>query len=174
MRESLEEAERELKRVDHLIYVSLKYTRTVDVHLSTVQRIIDSYDSAIRSMLKYLEEQGRISSIPKSPGLRARILREQFAEEPVFQDFLVHYGLMREILRAEFDRREEFRRHVTMISKLKSSLVEVTIDSITLDYKKVRAFVRLAEEFMRNEGKGDVAEMLRRVEVELEFDKRYY
>jgi len=31
MRESIENAVEELKRVDHSIFVSLKYTRTVDI-----------------------------------------------------------------------------------------------------------------------------------------------
>ena len=31
MNENIHDAKQEMKRVDHLIYVSLKYTRTVDV-----------------------------------------------------------------------------------------------------------------------------------------------
>ena len=42
MIETLENAKEELKRVDHLIFVSLKYTRTVDVLLNVINRIISS------------------------------------------------------------------------------------------------------------------------------------
>ena len=41
MIESLENAKEELKRIDHLIYVTLKYTRTVDVLLSVVERMVN-------------------------------------------------------------------------------------------------------------------------------------
>jgi hypothetical protein len=51
MKESLSEAFEELKRADHLIYVSLKYTRTVDVIKSIIERLINAYDDAIITLL---------------------------------------------------------------------------------------------------------------------------
>lgn len=174
MKDSLEEAEREIKRVDHLIYVSLKYTRTVDILKNTVQRIIDAYDAAILALLKFLKEAGRIDEIPKSPGLRVTNLKGCFTDKPIFLDFFEHYLQMREILRSDFDRREEFRRHVTMISKLRGKRVEVTIDSITEDYKKVKTFVMLVREYIENKGQGDLSEMLHKVHLDLEYDQKYY
>ncbi len=174
MKDSLEEADREIRRVDHLIYVSLKYTRTVDILKSAVQRIIDAYDAAILALLKFLKEGGRIDEIPKSPGLRVTNLKGCFTEEPLFLDFFEHYLQMREILRSDFDRREEFRRHVTMISKLKGKMVEITIDSITEDYKKVKTFVMLVRTYIEKEGRGDISEMLRKVDLDLEYDQKHY
>ena len=40
MKESFDEAVQELKRVDHLFWVSLKYTRTVDVIKHVIDRLI--------------------------------------------------------------------------------------------------------------------------------------
>lgn len=47
MKEAITNAVEELKRVDHLIYVSLKYTRTVDVIRSVINRLIESYNAII-------------------------------------------------------------------------------------------------------------------------------
>ena len=44
----LDEAKEEIKRADHLIYISLKYTKTVDVIKITIQRLINAFDFAIR------------------------------------------------------------------------------------------------------------------------------
>ena len=44
MNTSLSDAVEEIKRVDHLVFVSLKYTRTVDVIKSVVDRIISALD----------------------------------------------------------------------------------------------------------------------------------
>ena len=52
MKESLQDAKEELKRIDHLIYVTLKYTRTVDVFLSIIERMINSYEFIIDVLLK--------------------------------------------------------------------------------------------------------------------------
>ena len=41
MKESFDEAIQELKRVDHLFWVSLKYTRTVDVIKHVIERLIN-------------------------------------------------------------------------------------------------------------------------------------
>jgi hypothetical protein len=43
MQEKMTESYEELKRVEHLIYVSLKYTRTVDVILNILNRMTDGY-----------------------------------------------------------------------------------------------------------------------------------
>ena len=47
MNESLIEAREELKRLEHIIYVSLKYTRTVDVILNALKRMVSTYDFII-------------------------------------------------------------------------------------------------------------------------------
>lgn len=174
MKDSLEEAERELKRVDHLIYVSLKYTRTVDILKNTVQRIIDAYDKAIVALLKFLKEKEKVEEIPKSPGLRITHLKKALADEQILLEFFDHYLHMREILRSDFDKREEFRRHVTMISKLKGRMVEITIDSISEDYKRVKTFVMLVRRYIEADGAGEVSDMLHKVHLDLEYDQKYY
>ncbi len=42
MLESLDLAKEEIKRADHLMYVSLKYTRTVDILKSIIERLINA------------------------------------------------------------------------------------------------------------------------------------
>ena len=41
-KESIDKAKEELKRVDHLFFVSLKYTKTVDVIKSLIDRLINA------------------------------------------------------------------------------------------------------------------------------------
>lgn len=174
MKNSLDEADRELKRVDHLIYVSLKYTRTVDILKNTVQRIIDAYDQAIIALLMFLKEKEKVDDIPKSPGLRITHLKKAFPEEPIFLEFFNHYLHMREIMRSDFDKREEFRRHVTMISKIRGKMVEITIDSISEDYKDVKTFVMLVRKYIEADGVGELADLLHKVHLDLEYDQKYY
>ena len=50
MREKLEEAFEELKRVDHLIYVSLKYTRTTDVLKNVIDRMITTAECMMNAI----------------------------------------------------------------------------------------------------------------------------
>ena len=53
----IKEAKDEIKRADHLIYVSLKYTRTCDIILNIFKRLVAAYDSAILASLEKSKEQ---------------------------------------------------------------------------------------------------------------------
>ena len=57
MNEDLENAIQELKRVDHLFWVSWKYTRTFDVIRNTVERLINVYDFGLNCILEFAKEK---------------------------------------------------------------------------------------------------------------------
>ena len=46
------EAREELKRLEHIIYVSLKYTRTVDVIINALNRLVEVYNLIIEALLE--------------------------------------------------------------------------------------------------------------------------
>ncbi len=50
--EFLETAQDELKRADHLMFVSLKYTRTVDVIKSIITRLKAAIDAGFEVLLQ--------------------------------------------------------------------------------------------------------------------------
>src|SRR3989344_5811257 len=106
MREALEEAREELKRVDHLIYVSLKYTRTVDVLMNVINRMIDSYSGMIDTLLKYAQEKKMIQEIPASPIEKGALVKKLFPEQE-FLDNVELYFLMRKIHRSNPQRENE-------------------------------------------------------------------
>ena len=56
MEEAFEEAVKEIKRVDHLFYVSLKYTRTVDMMKHMLDRLISTFQHGIMVMLRKAKE----------------------------------------------------------------------------------------------------------------------
>lgn len=76
MKESLDLAVQELKRVEHLFWVSLKYTRTVDVIKSVIERLINCIGFGIEALLKYAKEKKLITSIPANAGLRCDLLKK--------------------------------------------------------------------------------------------------
>ena len=52
MKDYLDQIKSELKRADHLFYVSLKYTRTVDVIRSMIQRLLNAFDISFEALLE--------------------------------------------------------------------------------------------------------------------------
>ncbi|MCH7770154.1 MAG: hypothetical protein IIA49_03945, partial [Bacteroidetes bacterium] len=81
MKEALDNAIKELKRVDHLFYVSLKYTRTADMMKHMIERLINAFSFGIESMLKFAKEQKMIDRIPNNPTLDAELLMQTFIDE---------------------------------------------------------------------------------------------
>ena len=118
MNEYLEEAKEELKRVDHIIYVSLKYTRTVDIIRNALHRIISAFDYTIEGILWHDKETKRIAHVPKTPRDKIDTLAKLYKEDKLLNHFIKFYVFLRELIKAPYARREEYRRHVTMISEL--------------------------------------------------------
>lgn len=146
--EHLKQARDELKRVDHLIYVSLKYTRTCDVFKNTIARMIDAIDYALTAILIQLEERGVMTEIPAQGRARADLVKQQVKDERILK-LVEFYLFLRQINRAEFDRAREYRRHVTMTCKVEGENVEITIDNITQYYKEIREDLAYIERYIR-------------------------
>jgi hypothetical protein len=140
MQECLINAHEELKRVDHLIYVSLKYTRTIDVIKNIVERFISSYDCFILAMLTKLKNEGNIEEIPESPIEKAKLVKEKYPD-PIVQENIDIYLLYRKIAKAKSTSSQEYRRHVTMTATLADgTVINVDIDKIYEYYKKAKEF----------------------------------
>ncbi len=130
MREYLAEASEELKRVEHIIYVSLKYTRTVDVVRNALNRLISMFDFLIEALMDYAKKQKKFKQIPKTPRLKVELVREAFEDDERILWYMNFYVFLRDVLKAKFTKREEYRRHVTMVAELWNRTVEVNIDTL--------------------------------------------
>ncbi len=137
--ENFYDAVSELKRADHSIAVSLKYTRTVDVIKSIVDRLINTIGFAFDAVLEKAKEEGQIKTIPKLPRQKTELLRDTYPDDETLQSYIDFYFILRKITKAKFEKRQEFRRHVTMTAKLdKGESVELTIDIITDYFNRVK------------------------------------
>lgn len=131
IQECLDDALSELKRVDHLVYVSLKYTRTVDVLLNIINRMIDGYEEIWNALLYDLKEQKKIPEIPEAPVPRARMIEKHYSEHPEILENLQLYILLRKLHRSNPEREQEYRRHVAMRTVIDGREEVVNIDIIS-------------------------------------------
>lgn len=145
MNEYLLEAKEELKRLEHIIYVSLKYTRTVDVIVNALNRMVSTYDFIVEAFLEKSLEDKKLDSMPKSPALKAKKLAELFPDDPLIQKNLHFYFSLRNILKSPHQKRQEFRRHVTLILALEDSTVEVEIDTLVNCEKFIHNFLTYSQ-----------------------------
>ena len=146
IRESLRLAQVELKRAEHQIFVSLKYTRTVDVLKNIIERLISTFDFGFITLLEMAKDKGTVATIPQLPRQRVEAVREAYKDTPEIQNYLEFYLILRKIQKAEFSRAQEYRRHVTMTAKVNDEEILITIDIISDYYQRSREFLQFLEQ----------------------------
>ena len=146
MQESLSNAQKEIGRADHLFHVTLKYTRTVDVLKSLIQRLINAMDFGIEALLRQCKEKKLVDIIPELPRLRIDILKKEFSDDPEIQRYVEFFMLLRKIEKARFDKAMEYRRHVTMTVHFDDKEAEITIDIIGDYFRKTKEFLNYVED----------------------------
>jgi len=148
MREAIENAVEELKRVDHSIFVSLKYTRTVDILVNILIRMVDCYEFLIQALLKYAYEHKMIGDIPTTPKERAVLIKEIFKEQEM-HDNIDLYLLLKAMLKSNYGRENEYRRHVAMRAIVAGREEIININIISQYYEYLTSFFHMVDNLTR-------------------------
>ena len=151
MNEFLFNAAQELKRADHSIFVSLKYTRTGDLLKGIVERLINASDFLMFALLEKAKEDKKITEVPTLPGQKCELLRTLYPQDEKIQHYVTFYMLLRKISRADTQSEKEFRRHVTMIADIEDGMVEINIDIINQYFERVKEFFTFVREQLGEE-----------------------
>ncbi len=156
--EYLLEARNELKRLEHIIYVSLKYTRTTDVITNALKRLLEIFDLVIEAFLEKAKDEKLISGLPKSPALRATRLGELYQDDQILNNYLHFYQFLKNVLKSPYGKRQEFRRHVTLIVEFDNSTAEANIDNLSNCERYVHKFFNYALEKIEGKPKKEEKE----------------
>ncbi len=141
----VEGAKEELKRADHSIYVSLKYTRTVDIIKNILARLISAYDISILELLQHLKTKKKIKEISPVTKKRAQIFATSL---PLFKKDIEFYVFLRDLDAAEFTKREEYRKNVSLIASLNGKTIIVDIETVKKYFDRVVDFVDRVNKFV--------------------------
>jgi hypothetical protein len=141
MKETIEKAKEELKRADHLYYVSLKYTKTVDVIKSIIERLINAFDFAIDALFLYLQKKKKVKEIPTSPLTKCVEIKKLFPDDQQFLDDIDFYVLLRRIIKADYTSAREFRKNVTMSVNLEDNILDINLEILLGYFRRTKNFV---------------------------------
>lgn len=148
MEELFEKAISEFKRVDHLLYVSLKYTRTNDVMISLIERVIATLDNCIEMLYEYKE----IKEMPLAPVPRANNIKIEYSDDKIIQQVLDLYITIRKIGRSEKSTTGEFRRTLrTEVTLPDGEILILDIDTMQEYYNLVKDFLTHIREMTKND-----------------------
>ena len=133
----------EIKRADHMVFVTLKYTRTADVIKNVIKRLINAFDLGILELLELKRDARKIEIIPKSPIARLQLLEAIFKSD--VKEYVKLYNLFKKIDKGEYAKRDEYRKGVTLIVKDKKP-IEVNMVVLKGYFEKTKDFIKLIEE----------------------------
>lgn len=136
-----EKARDEIKRADHLVYVTLKYTRTVDVIKSIIKRLLNAYDYIILEALEYAKETKKIKEIPASSQDRVRLVKKTYEENII--NYIKLYELLKEIDKAEYSGREEYRKNVALLVNVNGKAMQIDIPTLMDYFARTKEFIEL-------------------------------
>ncbi|MGM5481933.1 MAG: hypothetical protein ACQESF_00580 [Nanobdellota archaeon] len=138
MEETMFDANQELKRVDHLIYVSLKYTRTADVLKNVIERLLSAYDNMVLALLRKAQEDEKLNEVSHAPIRRYEQLREIYPEDDLIEHLASFTQYLRRLSKLDYGSENEYRRHVAMIFNVDGEEKKINIDEVTKFYKKAK------------------------------------
>ncbi|MBI5797753.1 hypothetical protein HZA98_02515 [Candidatus Woesearchaeota archaeon] len=110
-------AREELKRIDHLIFVTLKYTRTVDIIRTIIGKFILTLDHQTEKYYEIELEKRKVKSIPPVPLMRMKNLEKLHPKDPKVKDMIDFYVGLKLIFNGDYKAKEEYRKNVTLVTK---------------------------------------------------------
>ncbi len=134
----------ELKRVDHLIFVTLKYTRTVDIIRNVLQRLVSAMDCEVYEVLDYFRHEGKVKSIPPVALVRCRMLEQLFTKKDNVKEFIDFYHHVRKLVQSEYKKKEEYRKNVALVTQKE----EIDIDSLKEYAEKTKKYIYYLKELI--------------------------
>jgi len=138
----LERIMNEKTSADHLLYVSMKYTKTCDVMLNLIERWRSMIELCINAMLDKAKKKKLIKTIPIAPKVRVDALKEAFKKEPIVLEALNLYEFFKKIPQSEKIRESEFRKNVCL------TIIDVGKET-RIDMDKLKEYAEVVEKFIK-------------------------
>ena len=144
----MEEIIQEKISADHLLYVSLKYTKTCDVITNLLLRWAKLIETAIGKILEYEKKKKKISSIPTSPLEKIDKIREIFKKDKDMLELIDMYEMFRKIRELKTERIGEFRKNVTLRVFYRGKEININLEQLKIYAEKLEKFISKIKQFL--------------------------
>lgn len=115
---------------DHLLYVSLKYTKTCDVIINLLLRWKVMIEMSMDMLVDKAKKGKKWKAIPDAPRAKLIQLKNVFKGEPIVSKTLEMYELFRDIEKLDKVRENEFRKGVNLKVKYGDQIVNVNLEKL--------------------------------------------
>lgn len=133
---------------DHLLYVSLKYTKTCDVIMNLLLRWRKMIEIAINEILKHAKKKKKISSIPINIVGKLEQVTKLFKKDKDFLEVIDFYRMLRKLEELKKERIGEFRKNVTLRIFYQGKEINVNLEQLKYYAKLLEKFISTTKQFL--------------------------
>jgi hypothetical protein len=133
---------------DHLLYVSLKYTKTCDVIVNLLVRWSNMIETSIEEILKHVKNKKKISEIASSPIGKIEQINKIFKKDKEFLEVIEIYEMFRKIRDLRKERIGEFRKNVTLRVFYKGEEININLDKLKVYAEELEKFISKTKQFL--------------------------
>lgn len=133
---------------DHLLYVSLKYTKTCDVIMNLLLRWKEMIDVSIDKILKQAKKKKKISTVPTNPVGKIDAIKKLMKKDKNFLEVIDMYEMFKKIRELRKERIGEFRKNVTLKVFYRGQEININLDKLKEYADKVEKFISTTKHFL--------------------------
>jgi len=148
MSEALEKIMKEKISADHLLYVSMKYTKTCDVMINLIKRWKIMMDYAFDGLLEKAKKKKMVKSIPTAPKLKIDVIKEIFKNNPEVMDAVKEYEMFKLIEVLKKTKEGEFRKGVCLKVTYKGIETSVNLEKLKEYSEILERFINYTKLFL--------------------------
>ncbi len=148
MSETLEKIMKEKISSDHLLYVSMKYTKTCDVMINLLKRWKIMMDYAFDGLLEKAKKNKKIKKIPTAPKLKIDLIKDIFKKNPEIIDAVKEYEMFKLIDVLKKNKAGEFRKGVCLTITYKEEEIRVDLDKLKEYSEIIERFINFTKIYL--------------------------
>ena len=133
---------------DHLLYVSLKYTKTCDVIRNLLLRWRLMIEIAIEKILKHAKKKKKIKSVPESPVKKMDEIKKLMKKDKNFMETIKFYEMLRKLEDLRYERIGEFRKNVCLKIFYQGKEVNVNLEQLKIYAEMLEKFISTTKQFL--------------------------
>ena len=123
----MEDIIKEKISADHLLYVSLKYTKTCDVIVNLLSRWRNMIDKCMDRLVEKAKKEKKWKPVPDAPRAKLIQLKKIYKNSKEISDALQLYEIFRDIDTLEKIRESEFRKGVNLKVFYKGQTININL-----------------------------------------------
>lgn len=144
----MEEIIQEKISADHLLYVSLKYTKTCDVIMNLLLRWRKMIDTSINACLRHAKDKKKLKEISENAVGKIEQIKIVFKKDKEFLKVIELYEMLKKLENLRTERIGEFRKNVSLKIMYQGKEIDVNLEQLKIYAEMLEKFISTVKQFL--------------------------